>query len=297
MIAAGLFAFGCNDPIPSPDPSPSPTDPEPEVKNIPIRLSTDISSKATDVSYEVGDQVGIYTVNYENGESSSLADSGNYLDNILFTYNGDEWTPEKEVYWKDQVTPADFYCYYPYQNSLSSASALRFTTQADQSSIENYKQSELLWGKATGVMPSSDPVRITTRHMLSNLIIYVKPGDGYTEESLAEEDITVTVTGLKTVAQLNISTGKVTAEGSPDNITPYRENDYWRALIVPQDVVGAELVQVTVGEDSYSLVQTVTFESNRQYKCTITINRIGGGVNIGIGGWDVDDTDLGGVVS
>ena len=76
-------------------------------------------------------------------------------------------------------------------------------------------------------------------------------------------------------------------------MVPYKENGYWRALIVPQDIVGTQLIKVTVGEREYSLVQTVSFQSNRQHKCTMTVNRIGEGVNIGIGGWETDDTDFG----
>jgi hypothetical protein len=74
---------------------------------------------------------------------------------------------------------------------------------------------------------------------------------------------------------------------------PYKENSYWRALVVPQDVVGTELIKVTVGDREYTLVQTVSFQSNKQHKCTVVIKRIGEGVNIGIEGWETDDTDYG----
>lgn len=276
--------------------TPKPEIPQEEQVKIPITLSTDIWTKATDSGYENGDKVGIYTVNYVDGSPSELASSGNHLDNTMFTYDGTSWKPEKEVYWKDQTTPADFYCYYPYTSTISDVKGLSFSVKEDQSSIENYKASELLWGKKDGAKPSTDPVKITTHHLMSNVLVYVKPGKGYTEETLAAEEISVTIRGVKTTAKINLANGNVTAEGAASNITPYKENGYWRALVVPQDITGTEIVKITVGSDVYTLNQTVSFLSNKQHKCTIIVNKVGEGVNIGIGGWETDDTDFGGTV-
>lgn len=191
-------------------------DPETESQiepvKIPITLSTDIWTKTTDNGYENGDNVGIYTVNEINGTSGTLANSGNHLNNIRFTFDGGVWNPDSPVFWKDQNTAADFYCYYPYTQSISNVTAIPFTVKADQSSLENYKASELPWGKTLGAIPSEEPVQITTKHAMSNIIIFVKPGKGYTEQTLAAETISVDITGVKTSAKLNLATGQVTAE-------------------------------------------------------------------------------------
>ena len=294
--AAAMLLCSCNKPEPDSGTQKPKPEPEPEQTQIPIRLSTDISTKVSDNGYDSGDMIGVYVVNHINGTSGTLADSGNHLNNTKFTFNGMEWQPETEVYWADQTTPADFYCYYPYTASVSDVNALNFIVQEDQSELSAYKASELLWGKATGAKPSADPVRITTRHALSNVIIYVVPGNGYTEETLAAEEITVSITGVRTIAALNLATGLVTAEGTPKDITPYKEGSYWRALVVPQDIIGADIIKVSVGKNVYTLTQTVKFEPNKQHKCTLKINRIGEGVNISIGGWESADTDFGGTL-
>lgn len=290
VAVAGIAVCSCKKPGPDPVP------PTPEPDKILIRLSTDISVKATDSGYENGDMIGIYTVNHTDGTPGSLADSGNHLDNTRFTFDGTEWKADSEVYWADQSTPADFYCYYPYTESVADVTALTFSVQEDQSTLDNYKASELLYGKTEGAQPSADPVKITTRHALSNVIIYMVPGNGYTEETLAAEEIGVTVTGIKTTAKLNLATGKTSADGELKDIIPYKENAYWKALVVPQDIIGKEIIKVTVGTDVYTLNQTVTFEQNKQHTCTLTINRIGEGVNISIGGWESADTDFGGTL-
>ena len=78
-----------------PTPEPGPTPPPVEETKIPIKLSTNISTKATDSGYEDYDMVGIYTVNNVNGTAGTLANSGNHLDNVKFTLYGSEWKPEK----------------------------------------------------------------------------------------------------------------------------------------------------------------------------------------------------------
>lgn len=293
-VAAGIVC-GCRKTAPDPV-TPAPT-PEPGTELIPIRLSTEISAKATDNGYENGDMIGLYVVNHgDDGAAGILADSGNHLDNTKFTLKGSEWTPDNEVYWKDQTTAADFYCYYPYTASISDVNSLSFSVKEDQSTVDGYKSSELLYGKTADAVPSEEPVKITTRHALSNVIVYVVPGNGYTEETLAAEDITVTITGVKTEAKLDLTTGRVTADGALKNIAPYKESGWWRALVVPQDIIGTEIIKVTVGSDVYALTQTVTFEQNKQHKCTVKINRIEEGVNISIGGWESSDTDFGGIL-
>ena len=161
FVAATVLLCGCIKNGPETEITDEPGNvPDAPVK-IPITLSTDIWTKATDNGYENGDKVGIYTVNQVNGESGDLANSGNHLDNTRFTYDSGKWNPDSPVYWLDQTTAADFYCYYPYTQSISDVTAIPFDVKTDQSSIENYKASELLWGKTLGAEPSEDPVKIS----------------------------------------------------------------------------------------------------------------------------------------
>jgi hypothetical protein len=56
------------------------------------------------------------------------------------------------------------------------------------------------------------------------------------------------------------------------------------------------LIKVTLNDYTYTLTQTVTFESNKQIKCTLTVDKIEEGLNIGISGWETSDIDYGGTV-
>ena len=259
----------------------------PETDKLPINISTTLT-RATDSAFEAGDKVGIFVVN----EPNALATSGNHVDNMGFTYTT-TWTPDTPIYWLDQTTKADFYCYYPYAEAANTA-AHAFATKADQSSLANYKASEFLWGKTTGVAPTEEAVNITTNHTFSNALVILKPGDGFTEATLAAATKSVKICGVKTNATIDLATGVATANGNATEVTPYLENGQYRALIVPQTTAEGALIVVTVDGVDYTLTRSMTFKANKQHKFTVTLNKVSNGVNVGIGGWETDEEDYGG---
>lgn len=272
--------------IPSPPPDPDPV-------KIPINISMNGWTRVTDTDYESGDKVGIYVVNYQGSSAGALQSSGNHVDNMCFTYT-DNWTPESDIYWKDETTKADFYCYYPY-GTPSDITAHPFSVKTDQSQQADYKASEFLWGKASGVSPTANAVPIITNRSMSNMLIYVAPGKGFTEETLAAATKSVRICNVKSSATVDLRTGVATATGSATEIIPYNEGTYYRALLVPQTVAdGSNLITITVDGVDYTLAKGFTFKANTQHKFTVTVNKASSGVDIGVGNWEVDDTDNGG---
>lgn len=170
--------------------------PAPAAK-VPINISTSIQSRATDLAFEAGDQIGLFVVNHQaDGSAATLQTTGNYIDNTKFTYDG-TWKAATPTYWKDNSTPADFYIYYPYTSSISNIEAMPWTVNTDQSTTENYKASELLIGKTTNATPTESAVKIDAKHVLSQMIIKLVAGNGFTEASLAAAKISVKINRLK----------------------------------------------------------------------------------------------------
>lgn len=260
---------------------------QPVDEKLPINISTTVT-RATDSAFETGDKVGIFVVN----EPNELATSGNHVDNMGFTYSI-KWTPDTEIYWLDKSTKAEFYCYYPYAESANTA-AHSFATKADQSSLDNYKASEFLWGKTAGIAPTEETVDITTNHTFSNAVIILKPGDGFTEESLAAATKSVKICGVKTNATIDLATGVATANGDATEVIPYLDGAQYRALIVPQTTADDTLIVVTINGTEYILSRAMTFKANKQHKFTVTVNKAGNGINVGIGSWETDEEDYGG---
>ena len=77
----------------------------------PVILTADIYqqyvTRASDGGFAGGDQIGVFVVNYENGEPQPLKANGNYADNVRFTYSASDgkWTGSYQLYWKDKPMP------------------------------------------------------------------------------------------------------------------------------------------------------------------------------------------------
>lgn len=260
----------------------------PEESKIPINITT-LMTKATDTAYETGDAVGLYVVN----TPAELKQNGNHADNVRFTFDGDKWAADNQLYWYDDKTTADFYTYYPYISSAST-NALNFSVQKDQSTEAAYKSSEFLCGVVKGVVPTSDPVLINTKHLMSCIRVELKAGLGWTDSDINAAK--VTISGLKTSAKINLADVSISADGSTADISPLPiGKGVWKALVVPQNVVNTELIKITVGNNDYTLKTSVNLASGKQHKCTITINRTSEGINIGIDPWE-DGDEFGGTV-
>lgn len=276
----------------------SSSDEEPPVAQlIPINLSCSIArqetiSRTTDYGFEAGDRIGLYVVNYNGSTPGTLQNNGNHVNNMRFTYS-DTWTPESPIYWKDEETKADFYLYYPY-GTPTTLEAYPFSVKENQSSESNYKASDFLWGKTSGIAPTEKAINITAKHVFSCALIKVKAGNGFTEESLAASQMQVSINGVKTGATVNLHNGTVTATGNPVNIIPLKEDGNYKALIVPQAITSDNLITITIDGREFKLKKDFTFVSGKRHTFTVTVSKTSNGINVNIGNWEDDDTDNGG---
>lgn len=224
-----------------PDVPPTPTEPDKPAAQIPINISATIT-RATEEVFESGDRIGLFFVNRNaDGSAATLKPLGNHLDNMPYTYTT-TWNAEKTVYWKDAQTHADFYMYYPYTQTVASVSAMPFGVIADQSSLGAYKSSDLIVGSTLDAAPSASPVNIAVRHLMSQVEIVLKAGAGYSESSLADADVSVKMNNLATSATVNLATSTISANGSARSLTPYKDGAVYRAFVVPQTVMGNNLI-------------------------------------------------------
>lgn len=288
-FSATLLVSSCDkqtdDPVTPPEPS------RPEKMEILISPSV-TASRATDYGFESGDRIGLYVVNYKGTTPGSLADTGNHVDNMRFTYSG-TWTPDIPIYWADNENHADFYLYYPY-TTVTSVNAHQFDVKADQSTEAAYKASDMMIGKAVNVAPTTAATLIPVDHVMSRIIIDLKPGNGFTAQSLAAASVAVKVNGVKCGATVDLATGKVTAAGSATSVTPFFTDGVYKALIVPQSVSEGNLITVTVDGRDFNLRKAFTFASATSHKFTVTLSKTSNGINVSINQWNDDGSDNGG---
>ena len=270
----------------------------PSVKKLPILISTVWSgiedTRATDYSFESGDEAGLYVVNHNSdGTASDLKNTGNHVDNMKFTYNG-TWTPESQIYWLDDKTHADFYLYYPYTSAVTDVKALPFNLNADQSSTAAYKAGDMMVGSTKDVAPTESAVKINVKHVMSQIQITLVPGNGFTDETLAAAKVGVKVNGVKTKSTVNLADGTVTATGTATSVTPLKDGGRYKALIVPQSVAEGNLITVNVDGRDFNLKKAFEFVGGTRHKFTVTLSKTSNGINVGIDQWEDEGIDNGG---
>lgn len=146
-------------------------------------------TRANDYGFVTGDRMGIYVVDYEDGQPGDLSSSGIRAQNVLYTYNGDSysWSSPTTIYWRDKQTPVSIYGYYPGQNYISDPTAWTFSVQTDQStpadngSLSGYEQSDLLWGKQGRVEFTQEQIIIKYQHILAGVRVHLNKGTGISD--------------------------------------------------------------------------------------------------------------------
>lgn len=268
-------------------------EPQPDEGNlIPLNIDGSISqvaTKATAQGFVNGDAVGLYAVNYNEGNTvaGTLEASGNQADNVKYVFDESayKWNPMKGVYYKNVDTHVDLYVYYPYQAGVSDVEASGFEVQKDQSAaatetaLSGYEASDWLWGKAVDITPSESKVRIPLSHKLSAVQVTLVEGTGFGEEEFASLGKSIILTNTTRKATLNFRTGEATPVGQPqlDGIVMCPQEDgAFRAVVIPQTVAaGTQLFAITLNGVSYSFKQseTVSYQAGKQLNVSITLNK------------------------
>lgn len=256
------------------------------------------ASRATDTGFENGDTVGVYMIYPDASGNGNLLASGNYVDNMKFTCSTGVWTSESPLYWKDETSVADFYAYYPYNANITDATAYRFALTTDQSSLAAYKCNDILWGKQENQSPSVSTVSLVLDHLMCKVNLKVVAGEGFNADELKSSDLSVKIHNVKINSVVNLSTGVVTATGDAVTITPYKQSDLnYSVYMAPQSIAQCDMIEILYNGSTYKLNRAFSCESGKSYTCTLTMTKNKGGINIGIGAWDVVDGDFGGIVN
>lgn len=305
IAAVSFFLLACSSGAENGvDDEPTPPQPEKPTVRIPIDISTSIT-RVTETAFESGDRIGLYVVNRnDDGSHNALKPSGNYVDNMRYTYSYNTWTPDETVYWKDDKTCADFYLYYPYQAGHVNENPMVFKVEADQNNVNSYKKSDVIVGSTMNVAPSQTTVYIASKHVMSRVVIALKPGEGFTDASLAASDVKVTLNVPAVSANIDLATGKVEPIMNHDGesltmtpMTPYKDGNVYRAIVVPQQVSQTNLIKVNVDGRDFVFSKAFNFESGKSYTFNVTLAKKSSGLNATITGWDSDGVDYGGTAT
>ena len=288
-----------------------------------LRLAPGFSKVAGD-EFEAGDRIGVfmsYSVSGDGADDNYGDDAdGNSGDDTDENLNGDnsqgtivyidnqpftalntgagvlEWKSGDKLWWKDDSTPADFRCYYPFSEEATGKQMLYCGVSADQRTHKAFSESDILWGESLGVEPTAECVELMTSHRTGQVVVELVPGKGYDKTSLSAAVESLVLKGAVCGAVLNLASGELVAEGEVQDVQPCAEGLVFSALLPPQSIPEFEVSIVLAGLER-SRKTALEIMSNKRLKCTITVDKVTEGVNVGIGGWEDYGEDFGGVLN
>lgn len=280
-----------------------------------LRLAPGLTKVAGD-EFEAGDRIGVfmsYSVSGDGADDNSADGASEnpngdnsqeiviYLDNQAFTALNTgagvlEWKSGDKLWWKDDSTLADFRCYYPYSAEATGKQMLNCGVRADQRTHKAFSESDILWGESLGVEPTAECVELMTSHRTGQVVVELVPGKGYDKTSLSAAVESLVLKGAVCCAVLNLASGELVAEGEVQDVQPCAEGLVFRALLPPQSIPEFEVSIVLAGLER-SRKSALEIVSNKRCRCTITVDKVTEGVNVGIGGWEDYGEDFGGVLN
>ena len=237
-----------------------------ESDNVSFTASMKAVSRATETDFEETDEIAVYAVKEDENGNTKLKPSGNYADNIRYTYTGGKFISEKGI-----VRPAEFgvryFAIYPY-SSVTGVPTFKFSVKTDQGMSGHYTLSDLC--TAVSDVTSAKDVDLVFSHRLSHVIVNLEGNVLGTGQPI------VSLTNVNTMCDVNFSANSYVASGSKNVIrcTDNGTNSY-KAIIVPQTIkMGEPFLSVVLNGKEHVLkaATDIVFASGKQRMFNLTVD-------------------------
>lgn len=201
------------------------------------------------------------------------------------------------IYFLENDAPMNFYAYHPFSGqdkssviiSTDKANVLNYTTPTDQSSEENLKLADLMWGNALNKKQSEGTVNMSFYHKLAKLSLKIKKGGDWNNSEVTISQIEISGSNVLQSAKLSLSDGVLTPQeniaGEIGTITaelPTAQvldvlNEYRCEFIMIPSNTSAMTISFKVGDGSVpyqtTLSSSLELKSGTQLNLGIMINK------------------------
>lgn len=247
-----------------------------------VRLQTDQIESNRKLSFYVTQGSDVNNIIYDNAAITADGNGG-------FSYT-------EKMYYPVDNSKVNFYAVHPYNDAASLVvnETITFSVTPNQTTVNSYLQSDLLYASKSNVSRSKDKIGLEFTHKLSKVSFTIKPGNGMDLSDLNA----VSILGIKPSTAINITTGGIQeANGNVTEILAYGVKGATdgevqvtgiQAIVVPQTIgIDTKLFKITVGSIDYyyTTPAAITYASGYNYNYELTINSTGIDVSSSITPW------------
>lgn len=221
-----------------------------------IRIAPEIATRVTGLHFDRDDRIGLTVVKGEE----------RYLDNCALTYDGAAFSSPGLIWYDDTNQPSTLTAYYPYSDAGTPS---EFTIALDQRS--GYAASDLLGAVREAVRPTSTPVAMTFRHLMTQLTVVV---DNRSEARIT--DIFIGGFVPQAVIDLRIPAATVQSGAQPAEVAACctTEGSAYRAILVPQRSTMTVRVVLDNGKEFSRSIPEAELAGGYRYDLALTVTQI-----------------------
>ncbi|MDO3390408.1 fimbrillin family protein [Bacteroides sp. ET489] len=241
--------------------------PDIEQKDDFVSFSAEINplSRATDTKFDVQDNIGVFAVKSNGNDNKGIIQSsGNYADNVKYTYNGSRFTSSNGIEIEEDGTQYYYHAVYPY--TADASDYFMFSIKSDQTG-DNYTLSDLCTAHTAAT--SSKLVDLKFSHRLSKLIVNLE-GSNW-----PSGDYTLKLNDVYTNASVDLNAMNFSyGDRKGEVIMAANGNMSYKAVLPPQTLAKDNFATLSIGSQDYlvTLNNSLTMRSGMQYEISLTYN-------------------------
>ena len=272
LLPLGLLTAACTETLEK-------DSPVKEGKPISFTASIGSFSKATDNSFEAGDEMSLSIGAPINASAVKL------------TYSNGSLTPDQALYWgidQKESEKSSFVAVAPYKASLDPMKPFDFAIAQNQTADGAYAASDLIAAKAEA-SPADQTVNLQFSHVLSRLLLDVSV-QHYGNATVQS----ITLGGVQLGVKADAVNGSYTASGDPATVTPAFRNQVYTFLVAPQKVSPELLISLSNGETlRYTPEAALDFASGKQLVAQLVVSPDAIAFSSEISDWEEGEADFG----
>ena len=264
-----------------------PNDPE-KFEEVQLRLTGEVAYMTPETRLDANgfvnnDEFGVYV-----STKSDLQISNNKADNKKFVYNGStgviEASSGNDISWSSDSEEFNIYAYYPYVSGVTNANEIPFSVKADQTSNDNYYESDFLRANKKNVAKTSSAVELQFKHLMSKISITLKLDKSFPEDefsaAVANNTVELTIEGLVTDCTIDIekepTNTPVTIGSTKAVITANGTDKSYTAIVPPQNANDVKF-RLRVGDKYYSsTLKSVNYTNGNEYSYNFFVKKTSG---------------------